>query len=397
MKFKLGFLSVIRSKRHIIGMFILGILISVWFVLNTANATVYNFLHYDTYKSYENRQLAIGRDLHGVEYEDIADIENEIMSVDHVLSSFFNFYSYGGGVIDEFKGKLSGDIDFKPANNDSLLPITYGSNFPDDDGLYMVCPENFYPTRLADIKSLNINYKVDLRDKIGDVFHINATDWVTNEKYKVEIKLTGLYKNQANQIDEDICFVSKSVAETIAKIQSKSDSNWSVSQYSLFMTTVDDINNIDYVSDTLSNMGYKVIPVTEIIYEYYDNIFNIIKKLNLALIIMIIVIVFIYTRKDYIENKDFYRLLQYTGYNKIQIFMVFISEIIIKLTLSIIFSIMISLLLYGVVNLLVYYKPFIINKWTIVFDYLSYIQIYLFLFILFVIIYGFNYLWKKEN
>lgn len=395
--FKFSFFNVIRSKRHIIGLFILGILISLWFLLNTANATVYNFLNYDTYNGFYNRQLVVGRDLTDVEYADIVNIENEITSVDHVLSSYFNFYSSNGGVIEEFEGELSGNVEFVPANNDSLLPITFGSNFPDDDGLYMVCPENFYPTNLDDISSLSIDYRVDLKNKIGEIFHFNARDWITNQSTRLEIKLIGLYKNQANHIDENRCFVSKKLSETISKIMYQSDSGWSVSQYSAFMTTVDNAKNIDYATTTLTNMGYNVMPVASIRYEYYDNIFNIIKKLSISLIIMIIIVVLIYARKDYIENKDFYKLLQCVGYNKFQTFMMFISEIVIKLTLSIIFSFIISLILYGIVSIVLYYKPFIFNKWTIIFDYLSYLKIYLFLIVLFIVIYGFNYIWKNEK
>mgnify|MGYP004487785815 FL=1 len=394
---KSSFYRVIRSKKNKIAIILIGLFVSLCFALNSVNATVSNYLNVDIYKGYDDRTLGVGMDLTGVDYDEIVEIENKIMSVEHIQSSFFSFYYFQGGTLEELKDVLDGQVNFTAANNDSVLEIVEGNNFPDDNGYYMICPENFYP--IADVNklksnSLNDRYKLD--DKIGDYFTFKGRDWVLGEEYSFKIKLVGLYKNQPNHNDENMCFVSKSVNEYIAKNIYKNDSTWSLEQYSLFMTVVDDVKNVEEATSNLENLGFSVTPITHIRYEYFEKIFNVVNKWNIAIFSLLIAFVIIYAKKDYQENKKHYDLLEMVGYNKNQLVYTIMFDIIIKLLFSFLVSILIVFVSNIFINILLIYKPFIFNKWSIIIDYSFYITIYLLLILLFAITYIINIFVKKN-
>ena len=91
---KSSFYKVIRSKKNKIAIILIGLFVSLCFALNSINATVSNYLNVDIYKGYDDRTLGVGMDLTGVDYDEIVEIENKIMSVEHIQSSFFSFYYF---------------------------------------------------------------------------------------------------------------------------------------------------------------------------------------------------------------------------------------------------------------------------------------------------------------
>lgn len=394
---KSSFYRIIRSKQNKIAIILIGLFVSLCFILNSVNATVSNYLNTDIYKGYDDRTLGIVMDLAGINYDEIEEIENRIMSVEHVQSSFFSFYYFQGGTLEELDGALDGHVNFKAANNNSVLEIVKGNNFPNDDEYYMICPEKFYP--IADvnkIKSASSNDRYKLEDKIGNYFTFKGKDWVLGEEYSFKIKLVGLYKNQPNHNDENTCFVSKSVNEYIAQNTYKNDSTWSLEQYSLFMTVIDDVKNIEDATKELENLGFYVTPITNIRYDYFEKIFSIVNKWNIAIFSLLIVFIPIYSKKDYQENKKHYDLLEMVGYNKSQLVYMMIFDIVIKLLFSLLVSILIVFVSNIFINILLIYKPFIFNKWSIIIDYSFYITIYFLLILLFAITYIINIFIKKK-
>mgnify|MGYP000299568457 FL=1 len=84
------------------------------------------------------------------------------------------------------------------------------------------------------------------------------------------------------------------------------------------------------------------------------------------------------------------------GYNKNQLVYTIMFDIIIKLLFSFLVSILIVFVSNIFINILLIYKPFIFNKWSIIIDYSFYITIYLLLILLFAITYIINIFVKKN-
>lgn len=395
---KICFFNIIRSMKSKIGIVIMGIFATLCLLINVANGTLNNYINKDTYQGYNYRSLSVSRDLSNVSYDDIYEIEKDIESVKDVQASFLSFY-YGQGVsIVGYNGNLDGKIELTTASNDSLLEIVKGTNFPNDDGYYMICPQNFYPNSdMNMIRNLKSSDMYNLNDRIGDIFKLEYSDGITKEKYIMNVKLVGLYRNQANHFDENKCFVTKNVNEKISNTYYQNDETWSIDQYSSFITIINNVENIDSVTSELNLKGYSVSPVSLINYRYFNSIFSIIKKISVVIFLLLVIFLILFIRKDFIENQYNYNLLKVIGYNKVQIYIYILIEIIIKLIMSFIISLLLLGLLGIILNIVLQYKPFIFNKLSIVIDYKFYLVIYSFFAIVSLILYSLNILLKKEK
>ena len=63
---KSSFYRIIRSKQNKIAIILIGLFVSLCFILNSVNATVSNYLNTDIYKGYDDRTLGIVMDLAGI-------------------------------------------------------------------------------------------------------------------------------------------------------------------------------------------------------------------------------------------------------------------------------------------------------------------------------------------
>lgn len=385
---KFSLYNIIRSKKNIVNTIIISVLICLIFILINSYVTVHNYLDNDINKGYNNRTLSVNKSLENASINDVKQIEKEIQSINHVQSSFLDLYATQGATISEFSGLKSSGIEFTAANNDSLLKIVKGKKFPNDDGYYMICPINFYPNfNYNEFKNLTSKDKFQLNKKIDKEFTVNVEDWVTKTTSSFKVKLIGLYQNQANQIDENMCFVSRNVNEKIAFTYFGNDKTWSLDQYSSFITVVDDINNLDKVSNQLTQLGYDVKPIVKINYDYFNNIFNVIKIIFVGLCLLTIAFFTFFLIKDYFARKKYDTLLRVLGYNEKQLAHNYFIEVSIRILLSCILSILLTFILSMIIKIIISYKPFILNKWTIIINYKYYIYLYLLLLIICIIIY----------
>lgn len=391
--FNIEIKKVFRSKRKIINVIIFGIFITLIIAVKSINATTNNYLKNDIYHGYNQRSMVVYYDNenNNYNYNDLTKIENDVMSVEHVESAYSYFYANNGAKIVEYDGNLPGEIYTFASNNNSVLPIVKGTNYPDDSGNYMICPEKFYPyINYVKMNKLSSKDKYNLEDKIGQEFTLQYKNFKSNETMSIKVKLVGLYRNQPNHTDENVCFVTKKVNEEISLGQYTNDTSWSIDQYNSLAVVIDDARNIDKVAKDLKKLGYVCELGYSIAYDYFEKIFNFIDKIYNILLILFGIFLFIFCYKEYNDNYKEYKLLEVLGYNRNQLLKNVAAHAFIELLSSFIISLVLVLLSRIAINVLLYYKPFIFNKWTIIIDFNSYIFIYLFLFMVYFIIYLFN-------
>lgn len=374
----------LRKKSNILSIIVIGIAMSIIILLGTYNESQRSAVTHETKDYIYARLLWVGKQ---------GDIEDNIKELNNVkyITNVVNSYEYQHGMlpIDEFKTKkLTGDIWLMSSNNKSLPKIVKGTNFPDDNGYYMICPANFYPTNSYNIfKKLSIYDKFDI-DKylnkeinfeyFGNNYHyarenpnINPDDYIFN----INIKLIGLYKNDDYNIDENICFVNNKTLHDIVKNEFKDDIDpvTKVDNYELQkgsqIVEVDDASHVKLVEEELKKLGYSIDYMFETDYESLDKTNANITLICSLIIIIIAIFMYLMLEKDYEENKDYYNLLHILGYNNKEINKIYLNSCILKIFFWIIISLLISIIVCLIGSLIIKIYPFLIYKYRIVYDY----------------------------
>lgn len=362
----------LRKKTNILSILIIGIAMSITIINYVNNESEKNMYENDVFDALEYRTLRVGK-----ENDDNSNYIDELEKKEHINIASYSFEYFGFGVtVDEFnKGKLTGEFRIIPANNDSLPKIVDGTNFPDDDNYYMICPENFYPVS-AELKNFSIFDKLNISKYIGKEIsaryigmrYFNYND-PTNVFY-TRLKVIGTYKNNDYNIDEYTCYVNKKAMHKMVLNQYIDDEeNYELQKSQGFVIEIDSKDNIDIVTKELESEGYYVEPTVYFDEEGLKEIQNQTNKISIPLIIIVVVLIVIILEKDYLENKDYYRELNILGYNKGNIRKVYLLSNFIKILLCIILGIILSSVICGLAYLLLKIYPFMMFKYRVVIPY----------------------------
>ena len=155
------------------------------------------------------------------------------------------------------------------ADNLSLPKIKYGTNFPDKQGFYMVCPINMYPN--SNLSSNNINFKITNKDRIDMQQYLNKTiqfqfENVNNmniKKESIDIKIVGLYEVNKHSLEDNTCYINESAKKYIYDtLNNDLPSYIEKSNPEAAVIIIDDIKNLEEVESELSKIGYRLDPYT---------------------------------------------------------------------------------------------------------------------------------------
>lgn len=359
----------LRKKTNILSILIIGIAMSITIINYVNNESEKYMYENDVFDALEYRTLRVGK-----ENDNNSKYIDELEKKEHINIASYSFEYFGFGVtVDEFnKGKLTGEFRIIPANNDSLPKIVDGTNFPDDDNYYMICPENFYPVS-AELKNFSIFDKLNISKYIGKEIsaryigmrYFNYND-PTNVFY-TRLKVIGTYKNNDYNIDEYTCYVNKKAMHKMVLNQYIDDEeNYELQKSQGFVIEIDSKENIDIVTKELESEGYYVEPTVYFDEEGLKEIQNQTNKISIPLIIIVVVLIVIILEKDYLENKDYYKELNILGYNKGNIRRVYLLSNFIKILLCIILGIILSSIICGLAYLLLKMYPFMMFKYRVV-------------------------------
>ncbi len=362
-----------RKKSNFIVAIIIGLVISIVFLLNTYQTSWHNYIQKDTYDQLVFRNLYI-------ESDTTSEEEMEVLrNIDHVSNVTYMYeYSEIAEIENIQTNNIPGYINIYEANNKSLPKIVEGTNFLDNEGYYMVCPANFYPnTSEEEIRKYSIDDKIDLQKNIntdislkymGNLYSLyKIEDYI----FSTKVKLVGLYKNSDYSIDENICYVNQKTMQDIVLNKYKDDMvNYESSKSGRgFILTVDSADKMNYVMEKLDDLGFFYRNGAYVDTDYINEINNNINFGVNIIFILVFIFIFIMFQKDFKEDISHYKLLYKIGYNSKEIKNTYLITSLFKSLIYLFVVILFSLISCIILKIILNYYPFLFVKFRIIFDY----------------------------
>ena len=347
-----------KNKKNIINTFVICFLILSFFLTVSYYKMSKNYFDYDIYNKMSSfKTLYISNDK--------IDEEN-LLNINHVKNVFKEYDYQWSFDIEEFSNNdVDGEFFVYTLGSNNDLELIAGE-IP-EDGDYMICPDNFYPNGNEDyLIKLNRKSRIDLRGMLGKKY--KYTDNLSDEKY---ITLAGIYKNNSNIIDENICYVSPSIIGDLFINLNKDDEEFDINDYSSYFVEVDEYSNVEKVKMNLESNGYTVEYVSFVNLETFKFIKSQTSRVIIFISAIMLFFVFFMFSKIKKENENELQILRYLGFSSKKIIFINIVELFIKLVFNIIILLTFVGLSYLVIKLLVYEYPFIFAKKQIVFDFNS--------------------------
>lgn len=380
----------LRKKNNVLTIIIISIFISIALLNIIYNASMSNMTK-DMEDSKEFRSFNVYKD------DNSEKLIDELKSINHVINAtpVYEYLGYALNVDKFVTSKLNGEFGITPASNESLPKIVKGTDFPNNDGYYMVCPQNFYPTS-GEMKYMTIFDKFPIEKYLnkeipvqyyGQKYGLNhSNDYIFN----IDIRLIGIYKNNDYNIDENKCYVnSKLMHDYVLNYYKDLEEEYKAQKSLGLIIEVDSKENTNYVENKLKEYGYTYEPLGFILEEEIEETNNNTQMFIYVLMLIIVVFIFVVLEKDYIENKDYYKLLMVVGYDNKKVKLIYIMSSLLKIGFCIILGLFISTIICGLAYLLLKIWPFWMFKYKIIISF-EIIYIILVFLILSIIIIIFN-------
>ncbi len=367
----LGYL--LRNKKMFVCFIIMGLIMSIIIIFSSFNSSAQNNIKEAAFENPLFNRLIAVPNVNPTNENEIKEMKESIEKLDNVKSAFRNYEYYNYLNISSFKTKdLEGGISLYVANNKTLPEIVSGHNFPDENGNYLICPQNFYPTNVDfRRKEINSSMKIDLENKLGKTFEYKYKSIKNNKEYKLNFELVGLYKNSKYSIDEDVCYTTEKVMndlyfntnDNIEKIDLSFD------EYKSFYVYVDKYENVERVTENLKKMNFTVSSAAHIDTDFFKEIIT--NTTLFVVLIYIVTIIFLIVILIYQFNYDekYYRLLFYLGYRKKQLYIMYFLNTIFKILISFISVFIFSIIMKFSLLHYLKIKPFIFYKWKVIINY----------------------------
>lgn len=238
-------------KIHIV--VVLSIFVVNILILKSYQISYNNYINEDILKNNVYRTLIIGSsDNNKIRVEKLKNISNIV----NIVPS--NLYQLGLISKEMITSKFPGQIWIYNANNNSIPTVIDGTNFPDNDSYYMICPQNFYPTlNYEEMKYYSKYDSFNIKNILGKTIHFEYE--VNGIVGNINIKVVGTYKNSNNFFDEYVCYVNEKTLKDII-IRTNIDENRSqlVDEY---IIEIDNSNNLNKVESELEKLGYYYYPM----------------------------------------------------------------------------------------------------------------------------------------
>lgn len=362
--------SIYRKKINVISCITIGLLISMTILIGTYYKSMNNFIEKDLKNDFYYTTLLVNQKYNlEEEKKDLKIIREEIEKVDGVIGVFSATSRYNGITMKSLKtDEISGNTELYAANNKTLPKIVKGTNFPDYENNYIICPENFYPNDM-NYSNLTKDKFINIESLLNKKIIFEYQNFDTNKKLNVEYTLIGIYENSSTVMDEGICFVTEKSLFDIYIKQREGLKDFKIEDQRGFFVQVSDVNKLDNVTKNLENTGYSVRPTTYIDYSIFEQSFEKVNKISIILYFFIFLLLLLITFKLFKDNKDNYNILYKIGYKKRTIKKINFTTNIIFIFISHIISIVFSILINISLKIIIDYKPLIFNKRTLLMDY----------------------------
>ena len=382
MNIYLAFKYLYRNKRRKITLIIVIVLLVLCVMVNSYRESIINYLNYAMYKSIDGKILSVSS------YEYRSEEERKkVLAVDHVQEVFFANGSFTKILNTEFKTEISnGDINAHVASNNTLPKIINGTNFPDSENNYLICPEKFYPiVSLDKQKSISTKDFIDLSDylnkKITFKYFAPYAKEVGNY-VNMDFILIGLYENNEYDLDYATCYTQEnSIYQIFYGQETLGIEDFGIeNEISLqkgFFVQVDDKRNVSKVIEALTALKYEVEPVIQLDEVYIKNLNESITFFSVLILILSLIMILVLLKKDFIENKKYYKLLKCLGYRSKDIQKIEFFSGLLNVSAGFIITIILAFFVKIFLLVVTYFRPFIFNKMKILISFKEVGLIYL--------------------
>lgn len=314
----------------------------------------------------------------------------DVSHISHILTILHEYENaYQLLSSEEFKTPNSDStVEAYTADNLSLPNIKYGTNFPDKQGFYMVCPTTMYPN--SNLSSNNINFKITNKDRIDMQQYLNKTiqfqfENVNNmniKKESIDIKIVGLYEVNKHSLEDNTCYINESAKKYIYDTLNKDLPSYiEKSNPEAAVIIIDDIKNLNEIESELSKIGYRLDPYTIIDPDFLIETKKINKTYSLILSIICVFLLFIILFKDTKNTLKYNKLLKYLGAKDNRLYLTNLIHNILIILLAFILSLILSFIYRGLLNIIIYFRPFLFSKNEIIFSITYLFKIFITIFI----------------
>jgi hypothetical protein len=371
--FKLAFKTQLRNKTTIFNVLFITLALVIVIFVNTYSDAAMNYLESnERYNSVYFHSLEINPN-----GDDLDTGIAKVMGIEHVTVAT-KFYEYdaimhSGELSND---KLDGSVMFFYANNNSLPEITEGTNFPEETGNYIICPENLYSTsNTNNFNKISKFSVIKMKDYLNKDLDFTYYSIGTKKEFQETYKLIGLYQTKGD-LDLNICFTQ---VNNLTRIVENEYSDYidgetglsKINDQDTIIIQFDDISNLEEIKEKLDELNYIYKDAALVDTDYFYNIQNNAVKISYITLIITLFIVVLISLKQFDEDKKFWELLKYLGYKRKERNMLTIMSNIIQTIISICFTAIIFGTIYVVFNIILNIYPYILNGWTININFIS--------------------------
>ena len=289
---------------------------------------------------------------------------DKILDIDHVEDIYDFKYNHGVAYTDTYKNnKYTGTLWLKYGSDATLPKNVEGKRFYANDTGVAICSKYFYPSNGENINYFDKNMFLKTDDIINKTFNIKREIVEKKDEksettgiYRKDFKIIGVFDPLDTNDKMNTCYISPLDAIDFYESVNKTEEDYSLTPMNVI---IDSVDNIKYVTNELTKMGFSFSPNA---YIEYNDIINIKYISNLIIMITlfaIMILTILYVDKKNINEQYEIGLLKSLGYKNKDIQLIKFMEMI---WITII-SFIIGLLLIGI-------TLFIIN--TIFKNYLIY-------------------------
>ena len=343
---KIATIKIIRNKKNIFFLVII-----VFFTILLIGSLTFKDNLNKYIESYINKNIAF-RTLSVSTKQNVDDLGKEellnIKYVDDVYSSAYDFCSVESDFANE---KLNGNIDLTYLGK-SIPSSIIGSTFNSDDKNVAIIPIQFYPDNSCYNLEMDKDYIIDGHQLLGKQFTITYYTYKMEGQYAVKdkkltksFKIIGLYDNKECMNSNNQIYVSSLDIHEIVS-SSIPEGAGEISYYA-FNVVVDNLNNVEYVMNRISELGFMTIePKVEMDTQLVNIITISCDIITLISIIAIVIMIIFYIKKKILNESKSIAILRVCGYNKKIITKKYIIEISLICLIAYIIGVSMFILIY---------------------------------------------------
>ncbi len=380
---------IIRDSKSRLVILLIALILLLGTIVSINEKTAEESLNEVSSSKYVNRLYTL------IKKGEFTEKKADVSHISHILTILHEYENaYQLLSSEEFKTPNSDStVEAYTADNLSLPKIKYGTNFSDKQGFYMACPTTMYPNSI--LTGNNINFKITNKDRIDMQQYLNKTiqfqfENVNNmnvKKESIDIKIVGLYEVNKHSLEDNTCYINESAKKYIYDtLNNDLPSYIEKSNSEAAVIIIDDIKNLEEVESELSKIGYRLDPYTIIDPNFLIETKKINKTYSLILSIICVFLLFLILFKDTKNTLKYNKLLKYLGAKDNRLYLTNLIHNILIILLAFILSLILSFIYRGLLNIIIYFRPFLFSKNEIIFSITYLFKIFITIFISTIII-----------